>query len=128
MIMRFKITEKWQLFRNRAHFIFTVLNEVAGRWFFHSCLSVEVSPCDHYPSCIGPHCTPHPPSPQPWPPRHQTWDTLLKTSGGHHWRPIQTCSFEDPPLVLTSGGRSLHSWQVGGTHPTWILLFVLLLF
>ena len=30
------------------------------------------------------------------------WDTLDHpppvTSGGDHWRPVQTCSFEDPPL------------------------------
>ena len=33
---------------------------------------------------------------------------LLMTSGGHHWRPVQTCSLQDPPpthtLMLTSGG------------------------
>ena len=27
--------------------------------------------------------------------RHGTWWPLLLTSGGHHWRPVQTCSFED---------------------------------
>ena len=35
----------------------------------------------------------------PWPGpahRHQTQLPLLLTSGGHHWRPIQTCSFDDP--------------------------------
>ena len=32
--------------------------------------------------------------------------SLLVTSGGHPWRPVQTCSLENPraPLVLTSGG------------------------
>ena len=34
--------------------------------------------------------------------RHHTWDpparSLLLTSGGHHWRPVQTCSFEEPTL------------------------------
>ena len=40
----------------------------------------------------------------PLPPGHQTWDPLLVTSGGDHWRPVQTCSFEDPQLV-TSGGN-----------------------
>ena len=30
------------------------------------------------------------------PPQHQTWDLcpLLLTSGGHHWKPVQTCSLE----------------------------------
>ena len=44
------------------------------------------------------------------PPGHQTWDPpapapLLVTSSGHHWRPDQTCSLEDPPPVLISGGH-----------------------
>ena len=55
------------------------------------------------------------PAPAPHPlPIHQTWDppspsTLdirygppprppLVTFGGHHWKPVQTCSLEDPPL------------------------------
>ena len=29
---------------------------------------------------------------------HQTWEPLLVTSGGDHWRPVQTCSFGDPPV------------------------------
>ena len=30
---------------------------------------------------------------------------LLLTSGGQHWRPVQTCSLEDPtPAGVTSGG------------------------
>ena len=51
---------------------------------------------------------------------------LLVTSGGHHWRPVQTFSFgftvqgpNPSPMVLTSGGhQSTYSWQAGGTHPT----------
>ena len=62
----------------------------------------------------------------PW---HQTWDLpppLLLTSGGHHWRPVQTCSLEDLPLpqpVLKSSGghRNMYSWQMGGTHPIGML-------
>ena len=27
---------------------------------------------------------------------------LLVTSGGDHWRPVQMCSFVDPPPVVTS--------------------------
>ena len=46
------------------------------------------SPCDHYPLCIGPHCT----------------DLLLVTSGGHYWRPVQTCSFEDTAGATSGGG------------------------
>ena len=32
----------------------------------------------------------------PHPPGHQTWDPLIVTSGGDHWRSVQTCLFEDP--------------------------------
>ena len=41
-------------------------------------------------------------------PRHHAWgsNSLLLTSGGHHWRPVQNCSLEDVPTlhVLTSSG------------------------
>ena len=55
---------------------------------------------------MGPHCTGHLP-----PVLLQRWNliiqgppfTLLVTSSGHHCRSIQTCSYQDPP-VLTSGG------------------------
>ena len=68
------------------------------------------SACDHYIkhwTVLGPPC-----GHQTWDPspRHQTsdphhgqqaWDPqpvhYLVTSGGHHWKPVQTCSFEDPP-------------------------------
>ena len=49
----------------------------------------------------------------PLPPGHGTWDTnplpLLVTSGGHHWRPVQTehtypqCS-PPPPVLISTGG------------------------
>ena len=43
---------------------------------------------------------------------------LPVTSGGNNWRPVQTCSLEDP-LVLTSGGYwSLYGRQVASTYPT----------
>ena len=66
----------------------------------HVCLCVhrEGIPCDRYPSCIGPHCT-GPPGSGPSC-RHGTWGPsmpLLVTTGGHHWRPVQTSSLEDPP-------------------------------
>ena len=41
---------------------------------------------------------------------HHTWAptplSILLTSGGHHWRPVQTCSLEDlmPQSALTSSG------------------------
>ena len=37
---------------------------------------------------------------------------LLLTSGGHHWKPVQTYSLEEIPHPLQYG------WQAGGTHPT----------
>ena len=56
---------------------------------------------------------------------HSTWDLtaqeplwtwvitvqgpLLVTSGGQDWRPVQTCSLEDNPPVLTSDGK----WSLG---------------
>ena len=65
----------------------------------------------------------------PPPSRHQTWDTLapamtppLVISGGHHWRPVQTCSLQDTSLpVMTSGGWSTYGVQAGSTHPTGML-------
>ena len=35
--------------------------------------------------------------PRPKHPRHQTWGPLLVTSGGNHWRPVQTCPCEGHP-------------------------------
>ena len=34
------------------------------------------------------------------------------TPGDHHWRPVQTCSLQDLPPVLTSGGQSTYGWQM----------------
>ena len=54
---------------------------------------------------MGPHCTGPPFSlpdmwhgdlPPPSPGPHGTPPQLLVTSGGHHWRSVQTCSLEDP--------------------------------
>ena len=52
--------------------------------------------------------------PPTWHPRYP-----LVTSGGHHWRPVQTCSLQ-APLGLTSGGCWSEWWsaQADGTHPT----------
>ena len=41
----------------------------------------------------------------PPPPGHQTWDPLLLTSGGHHWRPVKTCSFRDHLSVASVSGH-----------------------
>ena len=51
---------------------------------------------------------------------------LLQTSGGHHWRRVQTYPFVDlppPPMVLTPSGnhQSTYSWQAGVTCPTGML-------
>ena len=101
------------------------------------------SPCDHYSWCIRPHCTGSPsrhgalpqlalvsPSPPDMGLGPQSLPHLLVTSGGHHWRPVQTCSLDlivqappsPPPLLLTFGGhQSTYSWQVDGMHPTGML-------
>ena len=51
---------------------------------------------------------------------HQTWgpptvtpDSLLMTSGGNHWRPVQTCSSLDTPLPLATSG--CRHWSTGTT-------------
>ena len=81
-------------------------------------------PCP--PPVMEPHCAR---TPWPWAPLW-TWhltiqDLLLVTSGGHHWRPVQTYSFQGsgPSFVL----QVLTSWfywhmygqhKPGGTHHT----------
>ena len=70
---------------------------------------VEIPPWDTLPpSSLGyPATTPPPiwiPSLSPWVPY-----LLLVTSGGDHWRLVQSCSFEDLPYpfqgVTSSGGN-----------------------
>ena len=51
---------------------------------------------------------------------------LLLTSGGEHWRLVQTCSLgptPSPQLVLVPSGshRNKYGWQVDGTHPSGML-------
>ena len=97
-----------------------------------------------YPWCLGPHCT----TPALAFPRHHTWvlpapvhtyywhlaantgdlfklvhlrtPPLVVTSGGQHWRPVQTCTIEDPqsdiwwwPLknVQFASGRFASDWN-----------------
>ena len=84
----------------------TMLRE--GNVFTDVCVSIcsqgAGSLCDHYPWYIGHHCK-SPPNPldirpgTPPPPRHQALipSPLLVTSGGYHWRPVQTCSFDNTP-------------------------------
>ena len=55
--------------------------------------------CDHYPWCITPHHTETCPPPQSQLPLCTGTPpdlSLLVTSGGQDWRPVQTCSLEDP--------------------------------
>ena len=67
------------------------------------------------------HGTPPPAPVRIWTPDTELPNPLLVKSGGHHWRPVQTCSLEDPP-VLTSGGHSTYGWQAAGMHSTGMLL------
>ena len=66
------------------------------------CLFTQWAPCDYYPWWIGSHHTgnPNPTSPSPNPtqalPALPALPLVL-TSGGQAWRPVQTCSLEDPP-------------------------------
>ena len=114
--------------------------------------------CDHYSWCIGAYHTgiPQPPlyrdpflynipatspltgnTPPKWP-TLETCSNLFTlgptpilplTSGAEYQRLVQSCSLEDPPLlVLTSGGYcSTYGGRVDGTHPSGNA-FLLLLF
>ena len=67
------------------------------------CHSVQVEGRVHYPWCIWKYEY----SPGT---RHGTYPPLLLlTSGGHHWRPVQSCSLENlsrlPTVLTSSGGR-----------------------
>ena len=69
---------------------------------------------------------PGPPYPNPrkgqvvYPPTpgHQTWEPpLLVTSGGDHWRAVQTCSFGDPMewrlvVATETEARTVSKWAV----------------
>ena len=61
------------------------------------------------------------PDPSHAPPWHQS--PLLVTSGGHHWRLVQTCSFEDPYGSDTWWWllKLVQSMQEGSSHPTGML-------
>ena len=56
-----------------------------------------------------------------------TWDLRIPvTSGGHHWKPVQTCSLQDPLPTSADIWRLLkqaRSLAVGGTHLTDMLPF-----
>ena len=40
-----------------------------------------------------------------FPPDIRPGDPPLVTPGGDHWRPLQTCSFGDPPAVTSGSGN-----------------------
>ena len=62
------------------------------------------------PCLLGHHTQDPPPSHNP---RHQMLDLLLLTSGGQHWRPVQSCSLQDPlPLGSDSWWPLKHVWFV----------------
>ena len=66
-------------------------------------------------------------SPKTWDLRYSSPPQLL-TTGGHHWRPVQTCSLENiPPPVLidlpSSGHWNTYDWQAGSTHSTGMLSY-----
>ena len=102
--------------------------------FFHIlCLSVSQpfcpgggeggSPCDHHPSCIGPHCTRIP----------TTWDLRTPSSTSDiWWKSLKTCSnlfiWRPNPMSTDIWWPPLKhdSWQAGGMHPTGILFCLLL--
>ena len=82
------------------------------------CLSTGLCPCDHYPWCIGSHCTGnlHPSlfklwTSWDWPHLPPSGTPMLVTSGGYDWRPVQTC-LNLRTSNLTSSGylRSTYSW------------------
>ena len=89
--------------------------------------SWEGVPCDHYPWCIGHHCTgplldlgshctgkPRPSS--------QTWDPTVQPppilkSGGQEWRPFHPL-YRALPVLASFGYWSTYCWQLRGMHPT----------
>ena len=120
-------------FRNRGmHHIITARQWSCGKVMV-SYMSVHQSvfPQGDYPWCIGTHCTDPCPSPALYMgPQGPSLPLLLVTSGSHHWRPVQTCSLQYSPPVLTSGGRwsmsavrillEFYVLQLNDTH--WALL------
>ena len=55
---------------------------------------------------------------------HWTGTPLLVTYGGHHWRPVQTCSLQDcspTSAFIWWPLKYVRSAQAGGTHPTVML-------
>ena len=66
--------------------------------------------------------------PTPTPRTSDMGVTPLLTSGGQHWKPVQTCSLEDsPPMSDIWWWPWKHVWFAsGGTHPTGIFSYSLL--
>ena len=59
------------------------------------------------------------------PHRHQIWDPMLVTSGGHHWKPVQTCSFEDPTPISTDIWWLKHTQLASGWYASYWKAFLL---
>ena len=112
-------------FRNRGmHHIITARQWSCGKvMVLYMSVHQSVCPQGDYPWFIGTHCTDPCPSPALYMgPQGPPLPLLLVTSGSHHWRPVQTCSLQYSPPVLTSSGR----WSmVTSTHPTGILYFAI---
>ena len=78
--------------------------------FFKTCVCLSVFGVQMWPLPIGPYCT----APRHRVPEHGS----LLTSSGHHWRPVQTCSLQDPPQGWHLGLlKHVRSAEAGGTHP-----------
>ena len=102
----------YEIFRETKWYLITTCQQSCEKVMsslMYVCLSTRAGdyPFDHYQWCHGPHTT-GPPGPGPF----QTLDItiqgpqrpapMLVTSGNHPFRPVWTCSLEDPS-VLTSG-------------------------
>ena len=114
-------------------YLLTPVNEIMGsNVLCFVCLSVILSTegCNHYPWCIGPHCTGSPtPTPQgmgphciglpPWFP--WTWDlTVMNLSSVSDilWTSLEICSnlFTSLPQTIWWLLKHIRLVQVGGTH------------
>ena len=95
---------------NSSIVIFGARQQIFGKVMF-SVVSVSQSFCSrafspapppHPSPDMGTHCAGTPPPSHLW-----TWNLTVQgpppplrvTSGGHHWRPVQSCSLQDTPII-----------------------------